>query len=75
MDTTKNDGAMPGFDEYKNSIDGSDTHPDNEADKKDDAADKEDIDEADSESLNEELDQNFPLSGGGTEPIFDNEGA
>lgn len=27
------------------------------------------------EALKKELDSNFPLSGGGTEPYFDNEGA
>lgn len=70
MDTTKNDGSMPGFDEYKNSIDGSDANSV-------ELVQKEEAEEhaTDDETLKKELDQNFPLSAGGTEPYFDNEGA
>lgn len=72
MDTTKNDGSMPGFDEYKNSIDGSDVNSVEPVQKEDEPEEEEATDD---ESLKKELDQNFPLSGGGTEPYFDNEGA
>lgn len=57
-------------DSYRNTIDGS------ADDKKEqEEEDKHEEEKSDDSSLKEELDTNFPLSSGGTEPFFTNEGA
>jgi hypothetical protein len=57
-------------DSYRNTIDGS---ADDKKEKEQEITDEEK--KSEDTDLKEELDTNFPLSGGGTEPFFKNEGA
>ncbi len=57
-------------DSYRNTIDGA------ADDKKEqEEEEKQEEEKTDDASLKDELDTNFPLSGGGTEPFFTNEEA
>lgn len=60
-------------DSYRNTIDGSANDKDDK--KEQEEEDKQEGEKYEDTSLKEELDTNFPLSGGGTEPLFTNEGA
>lgn len=57
-------------DSYRNTIDGSDD--DKKQQEKEEEREEEKTNDA---TLKDELDTNFPLSGGGTEPLFTNEEA